>query len=89
MIFLSSNRARARLVHVCDRERVSRGAEQLQSEQCSLEAAVTSLSCRAIAHIPKAGAVVSRRIKCSLKEKQQMSDSHGVGEGCWTGSLAE
>lgn len=87
MIFLSSDRAR--LVRVCDGGRVGRGAEQLQSEQCSLEVAVTSLSCRAIAHIPKAGAVVSRRIKCSLKEKQQMTGSHGVGEGRWTGSLAE
>lgn len=40
---------------------------------------MTSLICGVIAHVPKAGAVVSRRIKCSLEENQQMTEVCSAG----------
>lgn len=80
MIFLSSDRARTMPVCVCDGWRVEReGLSSHGQGQCSLEVAVTSLICGVIAHVPKAGAVVNRRIKRSLEENQQMTEVCSAG----------
>lgn len=55
---------------------------------------MTSLICGVIAHVPKAGAVVSRRIKYSLEENQQMTEVCSAGREGGTavpgaGSLAD
>jgi len=64
------------------------GLSSRHQGQCLLEVAVTSLIHGVIAHVPKAGAVVSRRTKCSLEEKQQMTEAVQGGRvlgTCWGG----
>lgn len=40
---------------------------------------MTSLISGVIAHVPKAGAVVNRRTKCSLEQNQQMTEACSEG----------